>query len=194
MVQPSGPYAIAGYSFGALVAFAIVLLLEKETQVASLVMLDGAPKYVKWYITSTKQRLNMKDDQIENSMLALFALLMANIDCDVVLKVFRNIPTWKSKVTKCAEMVENEIHQSLDQVRFKKGLACHKIYSFFDMYIFIPSWQIKTAASFFCMKLMAALKYKPTGKVSCEVTLVKPSENYAKLEEDYGLSEVFLFL
>lgn len=38
---------------------------------------------------------------------------------------------------------------------------------------------------------MAALKYKPTGKVSCEVILVKPTENYAKLEEDYGLSEVF---
>lgn len=30
-------------------------------------------------------------------------------------------------------------------------------------------------------------------KVKCEVTLIKPTENYAKLEEDYGLSKVNIF-
>ena len=37
---------------------------------------------------------------------------------------------------------------------------------------------------------MAADTYVPTAKVSCEVTLVKPTENYSQLETDYGLSEV----
>lgn len=39
---------------------------------------------------------------------------------------------------------------------------------------------------------MAADKYVPSGKIACDVTLVKPTENHATIEEDYGLSEVGL--
>lgn len=52
--------------------------------------------------------------------------------------------------------------------------------------------QIIQAATYFYKKLLAADKYVPVAKLSCDVTLVKPTENYAKLEEDYGLHEVSL--
>uniref|UniRef100_A0A1I8MI56 Fatty acid synthase n=1 Tax=Musca domestica TaxID=7370 RepID=A0A1I8MI56_MUSDO len=163
-VQPKGPYAIAGYSFGALVAFVMVLQLENNKEQARLVMLDGAPKYVNWYTTNFKQRLNTSDDQNEAYGLAYFGMVVANIDYSLVAKVLLNVPTWESKVAKCAEIVAGEINQ--------------------------PVELIKQAAIFFYKKLLAADKYVPSGKVSCDVTLVKPTENYAKLEEDYGLNEV----
>lgn len=50
--------------------------------------------------------------------------------------------------------------------------------------------QIIQAATTFYKKLEICDSYKPHLKVNCEVTLVKPTENYAKLEEDYGLHEV----
>lgn len=58
------------------------------------------------------------------------------------------------------------------------------------MFSYIYLLQIVQAATSFYKKLLAADKYVPSTKVSCDVTLVKPTENYAKLEEDYGLNEV----
>lgn len=39
-------------------------------------------------------------------------------------------------------------------------------------------------------KIVAGHLYKPTSKICAPVKLVKPTENYAKLQGDYGLSEV----
>uniref|UniRef100_A0A1I8NSS5 Fatty acid synthase n=1 Tax=Stomoxys calcitrans TaxID=35570 RepID=A0A1I8NSS5_STOCA len=163
-VQAKGPYAIAGYSFGALVAYVMVLQLEKEKQEAQLVMLDGAPKYVNWYTTTFKQRLNTSEDQNEAYGLAYFGMVVANIDYSMVGKILLGVPTWEEKVAKCAEIVSAEINQPIDLIK-------------------------QTAISFY-RKLVAADKYVPVSKVSCNVSLVKPTENYAKLEEDYGLNEV----
>jgi len=41
-------------------------------------------------------------------------------------------------------------------------------------------------------KLLAAHYYKPTEKINADILLIKPTENYAKLENDYGLSNVSL--
>jgi fatty acid synthase, animal type len=45
-------------------------------------------------------------------------------------------------------------------------------------------------AKSFLMKLVAAHNYKPTGKINANTLLIKPTENYAKLQNDYGLSQV----
>lgn len=52
--------------------------------------------------------------------------------------------------------------------------------------------QVELTALAFYKKLLAAHNYKPTTKVNSPVTLIKPTENYAKLSADYGLSEVML--
>lgn len=46
------------------------------------------------------------------------------------------------------------------------------------------------AASSFLKKIVAAHHYKPVNKIDAQVILFKPTENYAKLKDDYGLSEV----
>jgi len=45
-------------------------------------------------------------------------------------------------------------------------------------------------AKSFLKKLVAAHNYKPTGKINANTLLIKPKENYAKLQDDYGLKEV----
>lgn len=54
--------------------------------------------------------------------------------------------------------------------------------------------QIKATAKCFYQKLVAADSYKPAkSKINANIVLVKPTENYTKLGEDYGLSEVSYF-
>lgn len=48
-VQPKGPYNVIGYSFGAMVAFELVVQLERELESVKLVLLDGSPDYLKLY-------------------------------------------------------------------------------------------------------------------------------------------------
>lgn len=54
--------------------------------------------------------------------------------------------------------------------------------------------QLETTAESFVHKIVAGHLYKPTSKISAPVKLVKPTENYAKLQGDYGLSEVRILL
>lgn len=165
-VQHKGPYAIAGYSFGALIAFVMVTQLESSNESAKLVMLDGAPKYVNWYTQTHKQRYNSSGDSNQNQSYALayFGMVCGNLDYGGVARLLLKIPTWEAKVEKCAELLHAEIDQ--------------------------PVELIKQAAVTFYKKLKAADSFEAKYKVRCPVTLVKPTENYAKLQEDYGLSEV----
>lgn len=59
-----------------------------------------------------------------------------------------------------------------------------------NLNLFFPKLQISSCALSFYKKLLAAHNYKPESKVKSNVTLIKPTENYAKLSTDYGLSEV----
>lgn len=45
-VQPTGPYTLIGYSFGAAVAFEMGVLLESARETAKLLLIDGSPSYI----------------------------------------------------------------------------------------------------------------------------------------------------
>ena len=60
-VQPQGPYRVAGYSFGACVAIEMALQLEKTSELASLVLLDGSQAYVQAHTTWHRKRLIVKE-------------------------------------------------------------------------------------------------------------------------------------
>ncbi|XP_054742931.1 fatty acid synthase [Anastrepha obliqua] len=164
-VQPKGPYAIAGYSFGATIAFAMAVELEQNKEKTQLVLLDGAPKYVNWYLKTFKKRHNTTDNDDQNQAFALayFGVVAANTGFTIA-KLLVDIPTFEGKVEKCAEIVSAAIEKPMELV--------------------------KAAAASFYYKLAASDKYAVTRKLQCDVTLIKPTENYSKLEVDYGLSEV----
>uniref|UniRef100_A0A0K8V335 Fatty acid synthase n=1 Tax=Bactrocera latifrons TaxID=174628 RepID=A0A0K8V335_BACLA len=164
-VQPKGPYSIAGYSFGATVAFAMAVELEQNKEEIKLVLIDGAPKYVNWYTKAFKKRYNTSDDEDQNQAFALayFGVVAANTGYSMA-KLLVDIPTFEGKVEKCAEIVADEIDKPIELV--------------------------KAAAASFYYKLAASDKYCVTNNLQCDVTLIKPTENYSKLEIDYGLNEV----
>jgi len=86
-VQPKGPYKLAGYSFGCLLAYVMAGILEETNEVANVIMLDGAPSYVNWYTSSFKQRYtdgSNRDNDNQSYGLAYFGIVLANIDYKAV--------------------------------------------------------------------------------------------------------------
>lgn len=165
-VQKTGPYFIIGYSFGASVAFEMVSLLEKAGEKATLVMLDGSPKYVSWYTEAHQQRQEggATESQNESFGFAYFGLVVANLDYVKVAKEIDGLASVDLKLKRVAELVSQKTK--------------------------FPVETVQVAASTFYKKLKAAHLYKPERKLSSNVTLFKPTENYVKLSADYGLSEV----
>ncbi|XP_062142806.1 fatty acid synthase [Drosophila sulfurigaster albostrigata] len=164
-VQPKGPYKLAGYSFGCLLTYVMAGLLEETNEIASIIMLDGAPTYVNWFTSSFKQRYTVDDDNSKQSYgLAYFGIVLANIDYKALVRLLLVIPTWEEKLEKFAELMSVEITQPVETIRM--------------------------AAKVFYRKLELADNYKPKLKLKSKVTLVKPTDNSAKLDEDYRLKEV----
>lgn len=118
-VQPKGPYAIAGYSFGASVAFEMVLVLEKGGESATLVMFDGSPKYVSWYTETHKQRLeggSTTTAQDEAYGLAYFGMVCANVNYVTTAKELESLATFDSRLKRLTEMIAEATKYSPDLV------------------------------------------------------------------------------
>lgn len=169
-VQKTGPYTIAGYSFGASVAFEMVSVLEAAGEKATLVMLDGSPKYVSWYTETNKRRTDGGSTaaQDEAYSLAYFGMVLANLDYVKTAKELETIATFDARLQRVTELICEATKYPIDIV--------------------------KTTTLTFYKKLLVAHTYKPERKVTSNVTLIKPTENYVKLSTDYGLSEVNIIL
>lgn len=167
-VQPKGPYTIVGYSFGASIAYEMVAQLEKAKETCRLLMLDGSPRYVSWYTEAQKQR-NASGEVVqaedEAYALAYFGMVCGKLDYGKTAHELVIPKTWDARLQKCAELVHTKMPQYSQQL-------------------------LETTAKSFVHKIVAGHLYKPSSKINAAVRLVKPSENYAKLQGDYGLSEL----
>lgn len=166
-IQKTGPYLIIGYSFGASVAFEMVSHLEKVGEKATLVMLDGSPKYVSWYTEAHQQRKEGGATQLQSEAFALayFGMVAANLDYIKTAKEIESLATFELKIKAIAELISAKTKYPVETVQI--------------------------AALTFYNKLKASHNYKPERKLTTSnVTLFKPTENYVKLAADYGLSEV----
>lgn len=167
-VQPKGPYTIVGYSFGGSIAYEMVSQLEKAKEVCRLLMLDGSPRYVSWYTEAQKHRnANGEIVQAEDEAYALayFAMVCGKLDYGKTAHELMAPKTWEARLQRCAELVRPKMPQFTQEL-------------------------LETTAKSFVFKIFAGHMYKPTSKISAAVKLVKPTENYAKLQGDYGLSEL----
>uniref|UniRef100_A0A336MQ27 Fatty acid synthase n=1 Tax=Culicoides sonorensis TaxID=179676 RepID=A0A336MQ27_CULSO len=164
-IQTKGPYTIAGYSFGGSIAFEMVSQLEKSGETCKLVMLDGAPRYVSWYTEVHKQKKSTKVEE-ESYALAYFGLVCGKLNYTKIAQELVALPNFESRLKRVAELVQTAL-----QHKYSIELI------------------MQTATSFY-KKLIAAHNYKPENKINAQTLLFKPTENYAKLSEDYGLSTV----
>ena len=98
-IQSSGPYRIAGYSYGACVAVEMALQLQKyyaddSKIVESLILLDGSHKYVVAHTNTHKTKLTNRSEEESEAMCAFIQLFMA-IDYNQV-QLTRLISCYKS--------------------------------------------------------------------------------------------------
>lgn len=119
-VQPTGPYTIAGYSFGAAIAFEMVIEIEKQGDTAQLVMIDGSPKYVNWFTNAQRMRLDQHGkvsiEEEEAMGLAYFALVVANLTYAPIVQALVPLKTFAERIDAVSELVTKATKQPKELV------------------------------------------------------------------------------
>uniref|UniRef100_A0A674EV97 Fatty acid synthase n=1 Tax=Salmo trutta TaxID=8032 RepID=A0A674EV97_SALTR len=169
-VQSEGPYRIAGYSFGACVAFEMCSQLQAQGRtVEYLFLFDGSHSYVAAYTQSYKSKLTPgKESEAETEAMCAFIQQFTGIEYSKLLETLLPLSDLKARVNMAVDLItSSHKNVSKDSLRF--------------------------AAATFYYKLKAADSYVPATKYHGNVTLLraKASSDYGdNLGADYKLNEV----
>uniref|UniRef100_A0A4W6FR66 Fatty acid synthase n=1 Tax=Lates calcarifer TaxID=8187 RepID=A0A4W6FR66_LATCA len=169
-VQPDGPYRIAGYSFGACVAFEMCSQLQTQNQsVEYLFLFDGSHSYVAAYTQSYRAKLTPgKESEAETEALCAFIQQFTGIEYNKLLETLLPLSDLEARVNVAVDLITSS----------HKGISRELLHF---------------AATTFYYKLKAADSYVPATKYHGNVTLLraKTSSDYEQnLGTDYKLSEV----
>uniref|UniRef100_A0A665X8P4 Fatty acid synthase n=1 Tax=Echeneis naucrates TaxID=173247 RepID=A0A665X8P4_ECHNA len=169
-VQPEGPYRIAGYSFGACVAFEMCSQLQTQKQsVESLFLLDGSHCYVATYTQSYRAKLSPgKEAEAETEALCAFIQQFIEMKYSKIQEALLPLSDLEARANVVVDLItSNNKNISQDSLKF--------------------------AAMAFYYKLKAAESYVPATTYHGNVMLLRAnnSNNYEQnLGADYKLSEV----
>jgi fatty acid synthase len=168
-IQPTGVIHMAGYSFGAVVAFELALQLEAAQSLGSLSLLDGSHSFVAAHTASYISKNKGDAGLAETEAMVAFLNQFMTIDYN---KLSEECNALKS-------------HQAKLEWTVSKLQAFGSFPDRADL--------LAAVESFWC-KLMMADAYKPAKKLQCaSVQLFKATEGHNEaqgLGSDYGLSEV----
>ncbi|XP_012229663.2 fatty acid synthase [Linepithema humile] len=164
-VQKKGPYHVAGYSFGACVAIEMALQLETAGEKVQLSLIDGSSAFVH---LQTKQisRLLSNEDVMEGYVKAM-AFFTIQFNKSIT---YLQACSMLANITQMEDIQENMLKVIGDTP--------------FD------NEDLKIAGHLLFLKLLAASLYEPSKKFNGPVTLIKATDNYINIEEDYGLSKI----
>lgn len=172
-IDPAGPYRLAGYSFGAMVALEIANQLKKQHPdqsdiVQSLTLLDGSQRFVEQY-TNTYRKVMKLNSPAEEEAMSLCAFLKRFIEIDQaeVFKKLASAPDFAARVQVAVNLL-----MTTGQFNSQEDLD-------------------SLARAYWSM-LNIGEQYKPQSYCG-DITLVRAQENSvssANLGEDYGLSRV----
>ncbi|KAM9424875.1 fatty acid synthase isoform 2-T2 [Pholidichthys leucotaenia] len=169
-VQPDGPYQVAGYSFGACVAFEMCCQLQSHNQqVENLFLLDGSHSYVAAYTQSYRAKLTPgQESEAETKALCAFIQQFTVMEYNKLLEILLPLSDLQSRVDTAVDLITSS-HRDLSRD------------------------SLSFAAVSFYRKLKAADCYVPQTKYCGNVTLLRArtsSEYERSLGADYKLSEV----
>uniref|UniRef100_A0A7N9B0T0 Fatty acid synthase n=1 Tax=Mastacembelus armatus TaxID=205130 RepID=A0A7N9B0T0_9TELE len=169
-VQPEGPYRIAGYSFGACVAFEMSSQLQTQNQpVEYLFLFDGSHSYVAAYTQSYRAKLTPgKESEAETEALCAFIQQFTGIEYNKLLETLLPLSDLEARVNVAVDLITTS-HKNISR----------------DL--------LQFAGTTFYYKLKAADGYVPATKYHGNVTLLRAktsSEYEQNLGADYKLSEV----
>uniref|UniRef100_A0A8D2NBI8 Fatty acid synthase n=1 Tax=Zonotrichia albicollis TaxID=44394 RepID=A0A8D2NBI8_ZONAL len=172
-IQPEGPYRIAGYSFGACVAFEMCSQLQAQQNAShalnSLFLFDGSHSFVAAYTQSYRAKLTQGNEaELETEALCVFVQQFTGIEHNKLLEVLLPLKDLQARVNAAVDLI-TEIHTNINREA------------------------LSFAATSFYHKLKAADKYIPDSKYHGNVTLMRAksrNEYEEGLGKDYKLSEV----
>uniref|UniRef100_A0A8C0C432 Fatty acid synthase n=1 Tax=Buteo japonicus TaxID=224669 RepID=A0A8C0C432_9AVES len=172
-IQPEGPYRIAGYSFGACVAFEMCSQLQAQQNAShalnSLFLFDGSHSFVAAYTQSYRAKLTEGNEAaLETEALCAFVQQFTGIEYNKLLEVLLPLKDLEARVNAAADLIT-------------------------EIYTNINREALSFAAASFYHKLKAADKYIPESKYHGNVMLMR-AKSHNEYEEglggDYRLSEV----
>ncbi|NXG58624.1 FAS synthase, partial [Hemiprocne comata] len=172
-IQPEGPYRIAGYSFGACVAFEMCSQLQAQQNAShslnSLFLFDGSHSFVAAYTQSYRAKLSQGNEAaLETEALCAFVQQFTVIEYNKLVEILLPLKDLEARANAAADLI-TQVHTQINREALNFA-----------------------AASFF-HKLKAADKYVPEFKYHGNVTLMRANsrnEYEEGLGEDYRLSEV----
>uniref|UniRef100_A0A803V968 Fatty acid synthase n=1 Tax=Ficedula albicollis TaxID=59894 RepID=A0A803V968_FICAL len=172
-IQPEGPYRIAGYSFGACVAFEMCSQLQAQQNAShalnSLFLFDGSHSFVAAYTQSYRAKLTQGNEAgLETEALCAFVQQFTGTEYNKLLEVLLPLKDLEARVNATVDLI-TAIHTNINREA------------------------LSFAATSFYHKLKAADKYIPDSKYHGNVTLMR-AKSHNEYEEglgrDYKLSEV----
>ncbi|XP_030143528.4 fatty acid synthase [Taeniopygia guttata] len=172
-IQPEGPYRIAGYSFGACVAFEMCSQLQAQQNASnalnSLFLFDGSHSFVAAYTQSYRAKLTQGNEAaLETEALCAFVQQFTGTEYNKLLEVLLPLKNLEARVNAAVDLITG-IHTNINREA------------------------LSFAATSFYHKLKAADKYIPDSKYHGNVTLMR-AKSHNEYEEglgrDYKLSEV----
>lgn len=172
-VQPEGPYRVAGYSYGACVAFEMCSQLQAQQGQAptnnSLFLFDGSHTYVLAYTQSYRAKMTPGcEAEAEAEAMCFFVQQFTDAEHSRVLEALLPLNSLEERVAATVDLVTKS-HQGLDRQ------------------------ELSFAALSFYHKLRAAEQYTPKAKYHGNVTLLRAKTGGAygqDLGADYNLSQV----
>ncbi|KAK2504120.1 hypothetical protein MC885_011188 [Smutsia gigantea] len=172
-VQPEGPYRIAGYSYGACVAFEMCSQLQAQQSPApthnSLFLFDGSHTYVLAYTQSYRAKMTPGcEAEAETAAICFFVQQFTDVEHSRVLEALLPLKGLEERVAAAVDLISDS-HTGLDRR------------------------ELSFAARSFYHKLRAAEQYQPQATYHGNVTLLraKTGGSYGEdLGADYNLSQV----
>ncbi|XP_008048097.1 fatty acid synthase isoform X2 [Carlito syrichta] len=172
-VQPEGPYRVAGYSYGACVAFEMCSQLQAQQSPApahnSLFLFDGSHTFVLAYTQSYRAKLTPGcEAEAETEAMCFFVQQFTDAEHSRVLEALLPLKSLEERVAATVDLITKS-HHSLDRR------------------------ELSFAALSFYHKLRAAEQYTPKATYHGNVTLLRTKTGGAYGEDlgaDYNLSQV----
>lgn len=105
-LQPSGPYHIAGFSFGVIVAHEIALQLQNlGASVGSLTFLDGTPWIGKNRKTREASGLGGNTEEEDDVFFCITLTQFLDVDYNEALNQISEYPNWDAKLSACIDAI-----------------------------------------------------------------------------------------
>lgn len=163
-IQAKEPYHIAGYSFGACIAFEMAVQLEKAGNTVVLTLLDGSPAFVKLHSVEIGKLTN-QDDVSANGYRKSLSYFIKQFN-----KKINFIQTYDILKSVSDEELLDKVVEIIDQPQLNVN-------------------DLKVAGLLFYKKLLAVYNYNPS-VFNGDILLIKAKDNFVDLDEDYGLSKI----